>query len=209
MGAYESLLYADRNPDQVVGMVLLDPTPPDQEAMTVRVAPDFWLSDPEQSPLLQHFRRCADDMRNGSAIPGGADPNGCFNYPPFWPPVLAEALAEKASDPIQFESRASSLSSQAESGRLVVNEARDYRDMPMIVLTATEWPFPPDLSTGATAQARALKEAVLAAHLEYAALSSRGINALIPGANHYVQRSKPQVVIDAVEMVVREARQAD
>jgi hypothetical protein len=30
----------------------------------------------------------------------------------------------------------------------------------------------------------------------------------VPGADHYIQRSKPQVVIDAVEAVVAEARAA-
>jgi pimeloyl-ACP methyl ester carboxylesterase len=43
-------------------------------------------------------------------------------------------------------------------------------------------------------------------HDELAALSSRGVNARVPGANHFIQLTKPQAVLDAVAEVVREAR---
>ena len=46
------------------------------------------------------------------------------------------------------------------------------------------------------------------AHDELAALSTRGVNARVPGANHNIQGTKPQVVIDAVEAVVAVARAA-
>ena len=39
LGSLESLLYADRHPNLVVGMVLVDPTVLDQAAMMMRVAP--------------------------------------------------------------------------------------------------------------------------------------------------------------------------
>ena len=44
-------------------------------------------------------------------------------------------------------------------------------------------------------------------HDDIAALSSRGINARVPGTGHYIHGAKPQVVIDAIEQVVREARE--
>jgi hypothetical protein len=43
-------------------------------------------------------------------------------------------------------------------------------------------------------------------HEQLAALSTRGVNTRVPGADHYIQRSKPQAVLDAVAEVVREAR---
>jgi hypothetical protein len=48
-------------------------------------------------------------------------------------------------------------------------------------------------------------------HNEVAAMSTRGFNAIVPGAGHYVQYDRPQVVIDAVENVVSLVRreQAD
>ncbi len=39
LGSYESLLFTDRHRDDVVGMVLVDPSPPDQFAVYARIAP--------------------------------------------------------------------------------------------------------------------------------------------------------------------------
>ena len=52
-------------------------------------------------------------------------------------------------------------------------------------------------------------EAFSREHDALAALSTRGINARVPGVTHYIHQLKPQVVIDAVEAVVAEARAAD
>lgn len=43
-------------------------------------------------------------------------------------------------------------------------------------------------------------------HAELAKLSTRGVNTRVPGANHYIQRTQPQAVLDAVAQVVSEAR---
>ncbi len=51
-------------------------------------------------------------------------------------------------------------------------------------------------------------EAFALAHDKLAALSTRGINARVPGTSHYIHQIKPQVVIDAVNEVVAEARAA-
>ena len=61
-----------------------------------------------------------------------------------------------------------------------------------------------------------MRESVLAAnqawntaHDELAALSTRGVNARVPGSDRGMHLSgKAAVVIDAVEAVVREAREA-
>jgi pimeloyl-ACP methyl ester carboxylesterase len=41
LGGYESLLFADRHPREVVRMVLVDPAYPDQAAINSRIAPEF------------------------------------------------------------------------------------------------------------------------------------------------------------------------
>jgi hypothetical protein len=43
-------------------------------------------------------------------------------------------------------------------------------------------------------------------HLKVAAMSTRGINIVVPDATHYIQYDKPQVVIDAVNQAVWIAR---
>jgi len=204
LGGYESMLFADRHPDKVAGLVLVDSSFPDQFEVRNRLG--LPVPDPETGPPAI-FRSCAAAIREGRAKVGGPDPENCVTYPPFFPPELAQALGEKVGNPIQYETMASFMATFAEGSTIVINPARNYGDMPLIVLTATDNTFP-----GMTDEQRAEQAAFEIewnrAHLELATLSSRGINARVPGANHYIQRSKPQVVIDAVEAVVAEARSA-
>jgi pimeloyl-ACP methyl ester carboxylesterase len=205
-GAFETLLFADRHRDRVVGMVLVDPSLPDQFALIDRVAPALAGPDPEQNPMVKIFRKCAEDMRTGRARPGGPDADGCWRIPPNFPPAFNKALAAKIG-PVQYEAMASFMTSMAEDATIAINPSRNYGNMPLIVLTATERGLPPNASAEEKSQSPAFDAAVNQAHDKLAALSARGINARVPGANHYIQRSRPQVVIDAVATVVREARQ--
>jgi pimeloyl-ACP methyl ester carboxylesterase len=206
-GGYESLLYADRHPDQVAGMVMVDASVPDQRAIMERAGQP--MPDLESNPQILTFRKCAAAIRAGTAKVGGPDPDNCLSYPPYFPDDLAKAFGEKVSNPIQYETIASFLTSSPEGSTIVLNPARNYGDMPLLVLTATvQPPAPPDTSAEHRAAADAFFEEWSLAHDELAALSSRGVNMRVPGAHHYVQRAKPQVVIDAVEAVIAEARAA-
>jgi hypothetical protein len=83
--------------------------------------------------------------------------------------------------------------------------------MPLIVLTATADPLPPGVVPPPMSEQQKVMKAAMDAlwnrgHDELAALSTRGVNRRVPGADHYIQRAKPQVVLDAVAEVVREAQ---
>ena len=210
LGSYESLLFADRHPEQTVGMVLVDPSLPDQFAIMERVDPRQLPSPEQQDRLLSVFRTCAEQIRTGALRAGGPDPNNCVTYPSFMPNALKEALAAKVlGNPLQYASQASFLPSIPDSSRIVVNPQRNYQDMPLIVLTATVRPPPqPGASPEQVAAEAAWDEEWNRGHDALAALSTRGVNARVPGANHNIQNTRPQVVIDAVEAVVAEARAA-
>ena len=211
-GAYESLLFTDQQPDKVVGMVLVDPSIPNQAALLQQALPGQPVPDPAQNPAVQIFLKCAAGIHAGTAKAGGPDPEHCFDYPPNWPAALREALAAKVSDPVQYETMASFVTSSAAGSTLVVNPSRNYRDMPMVVLTAgNRLQLPPDAPPLPDEQKSLLAAADVVAdrgHEQLAALSTRGVNTRVPGADHYIQRSKPQAVLDAVAEVVSEARTA-
>src|SRR5690606_27186526 len=88
-GGYESLLYADRHPDRVAGMVMVDASVPDQRAIMERVG--LSVPDVDSNPQVLTFRKCAATIRAGTARMGGPDPDNCFTYPPFFPDALAKA----------------------------------------------------------------------------------------------------------------------
>ena len=208
LGSYESLLYADRHPDKVVGMVLVDGSFPNQRAVLEKVASISAEQQAGQNASLAFLRKCAAGLQSGAIRPGGPDPERCFDYPHHYPPEFRAALDAKIANPIQYRTLASFLENADNAGTLVVNPDRNYGPMPLIVLTGIQ----PNEFPGITDEQRTQQAAMAIewnlGHDAMAALSTRGVNTRVPGAGHYVQQDKPQVVIDAVETVVAEARAA-
>lgn len=209
LGAFESLLFADRHASQVAGMVLVDPAVPDQAALMKRVAPTVAASsDAYTTGLIALVRRCAAELRSATAARGGSTSPDCeLPFSPTYPTQLITLLKAEAAKPAQGEAVASFYENVGLSGVQVINPTRNYGAMPLIVLTATEAQRPPpDATPEATLQTSAFLEAFGRAHDALAALSTRGVNARVPGSSHYIQQIKPQVVIDAINAVVAEAR---
>jgi pimeloyl-ACP methyl ester carboxylesterase len=210
LGSYESLLFADRHRDEVAGMVLVDPSIPDQSARFARVSPAVAQQfDGTVQQGVAVMRQCAADLRDGTVAAGKPDPNGCLRpLPTTFPQALRDAIAPLRGS-ARFETQASINATSDESATLVVNPARRYGDIPLIVLTATvAGPPPPDAPADFAPQLALVLAELNRGHDELAALSTRGVNARVPGATHAIQQVKPLVVIDAVEAVVAEARAA-
>ena len=131
----------------------------------------------------------------------------------MWPIALRQALTAKMADPVQYETMASFIANSASASDQVVNSSRNYRDMPLIVLSAGDRlqappgaPPPPPLTEAQMAR-QAAREAVFdRGQAELAELSTNGVNLRVPGANHHIQLSQPQAVIDAVAEVVEKVR---
>ncbi len=206
LGAYETLLFADRHRDAVAGMVLVDPSIPDQWNRFARVAPALNLADLQRG--TQVMLQCAADLRSGAVGPGTPDPGGCLApFPPAYPAALREALAQRRT-PERYETMASINASVGVSATLVVNPQRTYGDMPLVVLSAVSRSVPAEGDDEFTAQLPRIAEEIERGHDELAALSSRGTRIPVPGTTHAIQQLRPQVVIDAVEAVIAEARAA-
>lgn len=220
LGGYESLIFADREKARVAGMVLVDPSFPDQEASLSRAAPQqaqYMLSLP--NPFGDELRKCSAAMKAGTLRFGGPDPDKCLHpqWPASYPPELVAALNRgvATASPAQIEAAWDTMIFftspylLAKDSKAVINPRRNYGDMPLIVLTRTDFQAPLDYPAAARAEIPAEEAAWNAGHDAIAALSSRGINARVPGAPHFIQAAKPQAVIDAIEQVVREAREGE
>jgi len=149
LGSYESLLLKDRAPEAVVGMVLVDPSIPDQGDR---------LNKAVHKPAL-----------SGQAL----------------------------------------LNPLFISSKQVVDPKRDYGEMPIIVLTSTKLPdLPPGTPDAASARATfaAMDAEMHRGHAELAALSSRGVQRLVPDSGHYIQSDQPNAVIGAIREVISAAR---
>ena len=219
LGAYESLLLADREPSKVVGMVLVDPAIPDQAAVRDRVTPHMAaMGRGRQNPFAEFLKTCAAAARAGTVRYAGLDPDRCLHpqWPPTYPPELIAAL-EKGAAEGSPETTAAGLETMAASisdavvdldSRIVVKPGRDYGAMPLVVLTAGLSGAPPDPPAELKAEIPLQQAAWRGAHAAYAALSTRGVDRIVADSTHDIPQLKPQAVIDAIDEVVDEARAA-
>lgn len=116
------------------------------------------------------------------------------------------------TDPARFITQASTLEQAISNDSiLVINPRRNYGNLPLIVLSAGKAPdFPPEAHVppqAASEWSEFLAKGWLKAHDDIASLSKRGQNFVVAGSSHYIQMIAPQVVIDAIDHVLDEARQ--
>jgi len=172
-GIYEPL-FADRYPGEVVGMVLVDPSVPGQEALLTSELPKYAAFEDQQRAQLH---RCADDPAQKACRPA----------------MAAAAWRDVASE----------LDNFGEDGAELDTASHGYGSMPIIVLTATEDMKSMQHEMGASnAQVEAVTNGWTTLHDQLAAQSSRGVNCVIAGSGHYIQTDKPNVVIEAIRQVL-------
>lgn len=85
---------------------------------------------------------------------------------------------------------------------------RNLGDRPVVVLTSTQ-PYPPEMLQGlgvTKAEGEGMQARWKALHAEIASWSTRSRQELVPDAGHYIQNERPDVVVRAVDEVVKAVR---
>jgi pimeloyl-ACP methyl ester carboxylesterase len=220
LGAYDALRFTDLNRQSVVGMVLVDPSIPDQDAIESRLAPKIAaLSSPRLLQAVKQLQDCAAGLRRSTLKRGTPQFERCTAAPAYLNADFSRlkvALARLNADPARLLTQASSLQYVPEDEREVINAKRQYGDLPLTVLTrgrndlGSLPPGTPGASTPAEVAdlrqeyARWYQDAWIPAHDAYAALSTRGRNQLVPDSGHDISDEKPEAVIAAVTEVLDE-----
>jgi pimeloyl-ACP methyl ester carboxylesterase len=191
MGSFDARLFAFRHPDEVAGMVLVDPR---GDGLVARLA----AASPTRAA---GYKGEVAQLRRNAAIaaagPGAAgydslvapdDPNltpgvnaaqrAAILRPSFWRTVASEGACLEGASARQLA------------------EARLPLDMPLIVLTASVPPFPcpPQDVAAVMAMWRA-------SHEELARLSTRGERRDVPDVGHMIPYQRPDVVVAAIREV--------
>jgi len=206
LGGYESLRFADRHADQVVGMVLVDPSIPNQAQRMKAVAPKLSIAlkklfaqDASQS------KTCATKIKNGSLTLTSADPDECFSYDPEYPTNLKNSMRALDSKPARWVTKASLLAQFDTSSTEVINKSRNFGSMPLRILTAADpQEMPPTIGSAAIAQYPTFFAEFLHGHDALAALSTNGTNTVVQGPSHYIHLIKPDIVISTISQMVDE-----
>jgi pimeloyl-ACP methyl ester carboxylesterase len=202
MASYFVRLFADLHPKQVAGIVLIDPSLDYDEKRWIAAAPDFKLGSARHPEFMD---KCAAAAQAGELKPQSQSYKQCGSNPPKeLPPDLASAMIAPYEAPAMYRTEASEFDNIDRDMQETATHRRSYGDIPIIVLTAGEQPNSPTLPL---AENEALHLLWKQMRDEMAALSSRGQNRVVPGVGHYIQAERPQVVIDAVDEVIAEARE--
>lgn len=208
-GAYVALRVADQHRRTVVGMVLVDPSIPDQDAVRKRIAPKFAaFGDAAPRADVERLRQCAAQLRSGALERGTPEFDECTAPPPV-PAAFSSLtlrLAQLNADPARQLTQASAIENVSQSGREVINPQRRYGDMPLIVLTAGRHPMPPGVPAEVSEQSARYFRALESGHDAYAALSTRGRKQLVADSWHFIQLENPTVVRAAINSVLAEIR---
>jgi pimeloyl-ACP methyl ester carboxylesterase len=210
-----ALLYADRYPRQVAGMVLVDPSFPNQNDTLYAASPSLKRMSAGSATAYTFCYQAA--LHGRLSLDHGAEEYALCGYPPdvaanvraqcakggpqceMLHQTLSRALRPSFWAALGSEDKASDAADAAED----LKEQRSYGAMPLIVLTAADElrgsPFPP-------AENRALQRAWTAGHERLARLSTAGTHSVIQDSGHFIQLDQPAAVTAAVAGVVRAAK---
>ncbi|MEW9570957.1 alpha/beta fold hydrolase [Rhodanobacter sp. Si-c] len=196
-------VYADRYPGEVVGMVSVEGSHEDQWVRGWAIgAPG---QQAKWDAFLKEYSSCVDEARRG-LVPGTPAYRKCVGDPdPRFSPAINAAQARYAAT-VRWQAAAASERQAVAYASADQTRAtrKHYGDMPIIVLTHSPYPKAKDETQDERNQRTLLWESL---HLDVAAMSTRGVNEIVPNSGHYIQYDHPQVVIDAVNQAVAIAKE--
>jgi len=200
LGGIEARVYAERWPEEVVGMVLVD-TSPAGEGLIDENQPGFEVFGRER--LAAGLLHCALLAAHAPLDPSKPEDEDCLFTLPSDTPAAFRKIWPHFFTADYFADKLSLFSSIYVHSYDSVDHRR-LGAMPLVVLSAeNSW----SNSTPAKAQVtRSYEKVWIAMHEALAHLSTRGVHRVIKGSGHEIQLEKPQAVIDAVNQVLGELR---
>lgn len=189
IGSYETLRFADRHPDRVAGIVLVDPSIPDM------------------------FRRMAGGSDAGGAAAARATmarfarPHAaCLQALEAGTPAPADLACPPSTPQAKPRTALSFYESAGASAVAIVDPARSYGGKPLVVLTAGPQPSATDDPDPVKAAAQRAARGWVAAHDGLVRLSTAGVHRFVPDSGHMIPNERPQAVVDAVAGVLEQLR---
>lgn len=196
-------VYADRYPDQVAGLVLVEGSHEDQSTL------GWAIGDTGQKERYDAFltdtHACVAEAEKG-LVEGTAAFNKCVGETndPCFSTAINQARKKYA---VTARWQAAVASERENVFYESANETRAARksfgDIPLIVLTHSPYPTGKDETQETRNQRTLLWEGL---HTQVASMSTRGINIIVPNSTHYIQYEHPPIVVDAVLQAVNIAR---
>jgi pimeloyl-ACP methyl ester carboxylesterase len=199
-GGQYATLYTELYPQDVAGLVLIDPSfaQQDEQLNAVLTPEQRAAHGAEESRKFARNENCRNLASDGTLAwlvqspcldnPPNADPvlhavlNREYSTPAYWTTVVSEQ--HNAHAPMPGHGPSSDDAEMPAGGP-------HFGAMPLVVLTSEAMASP----------------SWIAGHAALAAASTRGSNSIVKGSGHYVQDDQPASVIEAVGKVLSAVRQ--
>ena len=192
-------LFSNRRPQDVVGMVLVDPSVEHQDR---RFAAMFGEGAAGVGPLRARAAQCLAAAEAGS-LPATEPPlDRCVPAArPGQDPAAAAARRAEAMRPSTWRARISELDTLWGATSDQLSAARQsYGDLPLVVLTADG-----TYAAAPEAARQPLANLWWGLHRELARRSTRGVSRVVKGSSHMMMTDRPDAIIDAVDEVASQA----
>lgn len=214
MGGFDVKLHAAVYPEDVAGLVLVDPAEErgfdrlrqilrDKFGAAIAARLELGLADGNFNRVLQ-VESCANAAREHNLVPKSDTYWRCADpaIPQLGPQIAAERERIQVTRTYQ-ETQASEYSNgiygntRADAAFALLFSGNALGDKPLIVLTS-------GVANSSNPFAAAGAFAWNTAHDQTARLSTRGVNRIVPNTHHYIHIDQPGVVVEAIDEVLRE-----
>jgi len=192
-------LYTYRHPEQVQGLVLVEPQHENEIARLDKASQGKWSQLSAAQAAIWPY--CVAAAEKGF-VPGGEAFVQCTGgiQPIYGRQLTAARLAAETS--VSYWHAAASEEAHFDVSRAELGAARrPFGDLPLVVLTRGVSPFAVPGKPQSELN-KATERENLAMHKELAALSSRGSQRVVPGAGHIIQQDRPEAVVRAISDVL-------
>lgn len=198
LGGLEARLFAERWPQDVAGMVILD-TSPAAEYLVEAPLPGFDESrDTERG--TSNALRCAFLAANGPLAPSHPEFSKCVTALPPEAPAAFRKVWPKFFT-VDFAMAKLSLVTMAYTHRYDSADHIQFGDKPLVILSSD---VGRETSGPQVTFWRAYREQWFAQHEALAHLSTRGVWRIATGTSHTIHLDDPKAVVDAVDEVLRQ-----
>lgn len=195
LGGANVQVYAYRYPEQVKGLVLVEPQTENETARLDKATGGKIKQI--YAMVKQQDQYCASEAQKGFKAGSEAFSNCIGNPPEFYGPELGKVVQKAEMTPSYWRTRADEFSAIDTSDDQLRALRKPFGDLPLLVLTRGVSPYAVP-GQPQSALNKATEDENEKIHKELAALSTRGKQRVVPGASHTIQDQQPAAVTAAV-----------
>lgn len=203
LGGGNVQVYAYRYPQEVKGLVLVEP---EHEDETTR------LDKASQGMLTKIYGMVAEQNKYCLAAatkgikPGSDDQMNCAGDPvKVYGPALGAVVLKSTITPAYWRTNVAEWDAIKVSDEQLRKLRRPFGDLPLVVLTRGVSPYA-EPGKPQSALNKAFEDENFAIQKDIAALSTRGTQRVVPGASHVIHADKPEAVVQAVLEVLKQVK---